>query len=437
LLRTYFRKVDLYDALTRTPKERRAGKLLMNLTGKAFERTEMLDIKTLMNDHGVALFKDYLKNKFEPVETQRVGLVADELLYEFERRYDEEIVDYDTRFQATVHRAEALLGPLNATWKAHIFLKKAKLSSEKCSQVVTGAMNQYTYEGLRDSMLACIPRVKELRRGRDGPAGDSYNTQGRHHNGGHGRERGGGAHRWKSKKRSHGAHMTGGDTEQADDSFEDEGSDNTGAEDEPQDQDAGVMGVNLPEELAQAWEESEIYMTQARKQRAEIEKARDFYKNPKKNGGKDKSQDDRMKQLKLRLPCMACGALGHWKDDKECPKKGAGGAKGSHKANMVMASGMLEDEDEQDFSDEEAALTLTTEQNGKLRTVYKHGLMDTACAKTVAGYDWWSDMQQYIAQHGGYYRVVAECEPFRFGPGKRVMSTHAVVIAISVQGRCF
>ena len=27
-----------------------------------------------------------------------------------------------------------------------------------------------------------------------------------------------------------------------------------------------------------------------------------------------------MKKLKARLPCSACGALGHWKDDKECPK---------------------------------------------------------------------------------------------------------------------
>ena len=52
-------------------------------------------------------FKEFMRAKFEPVETQRVGIAADELLYDFERRYDEEIVDYDTRLCAVRRRCWA------------------------------------------------------------------------------------------------------------------------------------------------------------------------------------------------------------------------------------------------------------------------------------------------------------------------------------------
>ena len=46
-------------------------------------------------------------------------------------------------------RAEAVAGPVNPVWKAHIFLKKSALHPALKSQIVSGANGVYTYEALR------------------------------------------------------------------------------------------------------------------------------------------------------------------------------------------------------------------------------------------------------------------------------------------------
>ena len=73
----------------------------------------------------------------------------------------------------------------------------------------------------------------------------------------------------------------------------------------------------MPEELRNGIQEADAFLTQAKKQRSEIEKARGFFKKAAYSDPKDKAE--RLKKLKARLPCAKCGALGHWKDDPECP----------------------------------------------------------------------------------------------------------------------
>ena len=53
----------------------------------------------------------------------------------------------------------------------------------------------------------------------------------------------------------------------------------------------------------------------AKKFQADVDKARAFYRDPRKHG----SAGDRIKALKQKLPCARCGRTGHWKDDPECP----------------------------------------------------------------------------------------------------------------------
>ena len=47
-------------------------------------------------------------------------------------------------------------------------------------------------------------------------------------------------------------------------------------------------------------------------------------------------------------------------------------------------------------------------------------LVDSACARTVGGKPWKEAMTALCDKHGVDYRTVAEHEPFRFGPGKRM-----------------
>ena len=63
--------------------------------------------------------------------------------------------------------------------------------------------------------------------------------------------------------------------------------------------------TQMPPELEQAIAESEAYLTRAKKGRAEVEKARGFFKK----GSPHKGKDEALKPLKAKLPCSECGAL--------------------------------------------------------------------------------------------------------------------------------
>ena len=55
----------------------------------------------------------------------------------------------------------------------------------------------------------------------------------------------------------------------------------------------------------------------AKQHRAEVDQARHFFRKPQSS----EDRKARLYKLKLRLPYMRCGQLGHWKDDNECPAK--------------------------------------------------------------------------------------------------------------------
>ena len=58
-------------------------------------------------------------------------------------------------------------------------------------------------------------------------------------------------------------------------------------------------------------------MTVARQRRAEVNRARQFFREPQLKEGR-KAQLDKLKQ---KFPCARCGQLGHWKDNDDCPAK--------------------------------------------------------------------------------------------------------------------
>ena len=54
---------------------------------------------------------------------------------------------------------------MNPLIKAHVFLRKANMSAEKQSQIVSAAMSRCEYEPLSDTMLTAIPRAGAVRGG--------------------------------------------------------------------------------------------------------------------------------------------------------------------------------------------------------------------------------------------------------------------------------
>eukprot|EP00971_Amphidinium_carterae_P172949 3428437-Amphidinium_carterae.1 len=384
-------------ANSRVPLDRRGGKLLERLKGDAFAKAELLDPLELKNDQGVDILLKYLKEKYEPLEAIKIGQLIDEFVEKFRRFPTEEIRDYDNRFETKVRELEERIGPMNASMKAHYFLRKLCVSGDKESQVITGASNVFKYEALRDSAIACMPRASSMAYRGDKTGTGSSGVGGTGPN-----QATGGTYQARGKPRfqqtqrkPYGAHEVG--TPSADDC---DGEAEATGMDNPESlmEEEGSESCEVPEELEAAWEANSVMMTQAKRNRSELEQARQFYRKQedKSKQGQGESKQDRMKRLKARLPCARCGALGHWKDDPECPQYPGKGA------------------------------VFVCRETGKCTDLV---LIDTACAKTVAGAQWLADVQRTFQQKFGYaLEEVKEKEPFRFGLADRIFSTRAVLV---------
>eukprot|EP00971_Amphidinium_carterae_P256322 5089401-Amphidinium_carterae.2 len=194
---------------------------------------------------------------------------------------------------------------------AFYYLKKLCVPAQVESQIVTGAGNRYEYEALSRSALACLPRVTMLK-------------------GGDGKQQGGGRRVYEAENEAEAADVAISDDD------------------------------NLPDELKEAIAESAAWLTQTKKQRAQLEAARSFFRKPANGGNNNADKGARIAALKAKLPCKKCGALGHWY--RECPMGQ------SEKTERVWTCA-------------------TATCHGKLSDCVLI-VLDTACAKTVAGAEW-------------------------------------------------
>ncbi len=327
----------------------------------------------------------------------RVGKICDDFLAILTRKPGEDILDFDARFESALRETEHAVGILNPTLKAHLFLKKLKLPGDKESQVITGAMNKYQYEALRDSAAACITRVSILRGRETGDSGGSGGSGGFHSR--HGNNN----HHRKGQPRAHRAHATEHDDDSTNNAVDMTNNDGDNADDVAHhinQEDLATGDDDIPDEIHEAIVKHLAFITQAKKHRADMEKAWEFYRKPK-TAGEDTKK--RMISLKQRLPCARCGRTGHWKDDPEYPLKQSGGkAKEVHVVNVPSSTG----------GDDVDLL-----------------FVDTACAKSVAGARWANAIEQWCIEHFNTQLIyVNECEPFRFGPGDRIYSKRAIIV---------
>ena len=207
-------------------------------------------------------------------------------------------------------------------WKAHLYLKKMWLSSYQKTQLLTATMGQYTVESLEKAALRTFPNVREALGGTKTPGG-AYQGFG---SGRARKPKGRGKGKFRRKaRRTYEVDQEGEEDEEQDPEEEEEEE----AEEDPEEEHSGEEGEEeqvagtegepppeIPYELEEAIKESNAFLTRAKKQRAEVEKARGYFKKGA-NPGKD---DEKVKSLKSKLPCAKCGALGHWFKDKICPK---------------------------------------------------------------------------------------------------------------------
>ena len=160
-------------------------------------------------------------------------------------------------------------------------------------------------------------------------------------------------------------------------------------------------------------------MTIAKQRRAEVDRARQFFRKPQSS----QNRKDRLDKLKQKLPCAKCGQLGHWKDEKECPAK----------VKVVRW-----EETEGQATEEPHQFPINTFlSHGTERRATRSGVIDTACALALAGTRWVEKFEIELKRHAAPVQVVPDNETFRFGPGAVEKSSRAVIFPVAVRRNVF
>ena len=423
---TYFRRIDLWAATTGVEPEDRGCRLLQKLKGEAFEKLENVDPTTLKVLNSIEKFKEHIVEVYEPIEDYRIGKIMDHFLDDFQRKNDQEIIDYNLAWQRELFKVTKVAGELQGKWMAHLYLKKMRLSTLQKSQVLTGALGNYTVEALSKAALHTYPSMRDpYRDGQDrrDRGRSSYPTHKttirtkayRKPFGGKGRKP------WRTNE----AHIDEDDDEENPDDEEwdeDWPEDYDGDEEDPDEEEEGD---EVPYELEEACNEADAWFTRAKKQRAEVEKARGFFKK----GVSGEDRDKGTNPLKSKLPCSKCGGLGHWHKDPGCPmsdkpfppKQGKGGGKRKGGKRKKKKKKM-------DYSSYVCSMCYVTTVNGL--DLPHVAYADTACARSVTGQENADSIVAHCKQHNWPFELVEDREPFRFGPGKRIWSKEALLIAV-------
>ena len=125
---TYFRRIDVWAATTGVDPEDRGCRLLQKLKGEAFEKLENVDPNNLKTMASIEKFKAHIVEVYEPIEDYRIGKIMDTFLDDFQRKNDQEIIDYNLAWWRQLLEVEKVAGELQPKWKAHLYLKKMRLS---------------------------------------------------------------------------------------------------------------------------------------------------------------------------------------------------------------------------------------------------------------------------------------------------------------------
>jgi hypothetical protein len=315
----------------------------------------------------------FLRNELEDLDVNRTGEILDDFFESFERTRGMEISTYNREFATRLKRLAEVDCRLPDAALAYLYLKKANLKPSTKRQVLIGAGNVYDYERMKTSLRQLVPKAKELREADAVPP---------------------------RRHCSHSIHVLETEPEAAAAAEVGEVSD-------------GSDSASGPEsELAELEREAEILLTQAKKKRSEAEQARGYFRKP---GGKE--QEERLRQLKAKLPCTRCKShgkvvYGHWKDDDACPYKSKG-----DKTNFMVH------------------VCFGTQMRLREESM-RRAVPDTACARSCVGEQWLADFEKFAEGEGMSKPVrVPEREPFRFGPGARIFSAEAVLLPLGLSGR--
>ena len=405
-LREYRRRVDLFLATTGIDEEFRAGRLMEKLEGRAWQATQTLQVSRLRSSEGVQCLLDHLQKELEPVEHLQIFNTLHEFFRGFKRSRGEEFSTYDTRFRAQLQKMEEIGAPLDGLVRSYWFLEGSGISAELRKQVISAAGGSYNYEKLWAALVAIVPTVKR----------DESEI--------HGRAGNGAGEKPKFERRGHKPHGVHAVEEDGDGAEEHHG------------EEEGINGEIDDEEALAMEQEAQVLLTQAAKRRSMAERGRGYQRVE-----STEERESRIKHMKTKMACSACRAhgkttFGHWHADKACPYYEESMAlkkkKEGEKSNKVFVVQGDEDEEEEDTDSDQPAYEVMITWSG-MNQQSGLAMTDTCCARTVVGEEWAEKHMESMWKQGVEFLVVNEQQPFRFGPGRRIYSTFALIFPMAIQ----
>ena len=97
--------------------------------------------------------KELIENAYEPIEDYRIDKVMDEFLFHYSRNKSQEVVDYNRTWDTEIKKVEKHAGPLPERWKAHLYMNKMRVNDMQRSQIMTGALGEFTVKTFSKAAL--------------------------------------------------------------------------------------------------------------------------------------------------------------------------------------------------------------------------------------------------------------------------------------------
>ena len=418
--RSYLRKMQVWLRCTRLPPEQRALALYSALSGRAWSFSEELNLDRLATAEGVEYFQEWIRTRFLDLELTKVGRVMTEFFRKFKRRPEHSMRDYNMEYERMILRLQEVSCELPPLVKAWAYLDKMGISESDETALLSSVGNQFDYGLLQ---RAALLQDRTLRRPQE-----LFGGKPRTNNGWFGKRRERGQTAWMADD------IDEGDTNQ------------DGADGE----DGAESGEDImPEEVA-----SELHTTFEAHLAA---KAR--FKATVSGRGVDQDEakaraKQRLQEAKNRSYCSACKRKGHWHKDAACPlNKGVSkeGGRPGHEVHVVFTTAADNDHIgviDEDMIQLDPALVFEAGMDNDTRRAGNSGpaggphqnlvaIMDTACSRSVAGYDWFLEYTRFAEANRLPIYTVDQSETFRFGASRPHQSSFAVWAVLGLESKNF
>ena len=399
--RSYLRKMQVWLRCTRLPPEQQALALYSALSGRACSFSEELNLNRLATAEGVEYFQEWIRTRFLDLELTKVGRVMTEFFSKFKRRPEHTMRDYNMEYERMILRLQEVSCELPPLVKAWAYLDK--MSDE--TALLSWVSNQFDYGLLQ---RAALLQDRTLRRPQE-----SFGGKPRTNNGWFG----------KRRERAQTAWMAEG--------IDEEDTHQDGAERED--------GAESGEDIMREEVASELHTTFEAHLAAKARfKATVLGRGVDQDEAKARAKQ-RLQEAKNRSYCSACKRKGHWHKDAACPlNKGVSkeGGRPGHECPVVFATAADNDHIGEAGEDND-----TRGNGGSGPTGRPHqklvAIMDTACSRSVAGYDWFQACTQFAEANSLPIYTVDQSETFRFGASRPHQSSFAVWAVLGLESKNF